>query len=98
MSKLPESGHPRQAHPDPIPGVIPFGSLCLFLGPPKRGKTALLADWFARFRDGRSICGLPTNKPAGLGIITTDHKWALNQGPWFAGAGFPEVTHYSLRD
>lgn len=94
------TAEPCQApiYPDPIPDVIPFGSLCIFMGPPKRGKTALLADWFARWRDGRSICGLPTHAPTALGILTTDHKWHLNQAGWFAKAGFPDVAHYSLRD
>lgn len=87
-----------QPFPDPIPGIIPFGSLVLLVGPPKCGKTALLASWMARWRDGLTICGKPTNSPTALGIITTDHKWALNQGIWFARAGFPEIPHVSLRD
>lgn len=94
---LPPTLPPCQ-YPDPLPGVIPHGSLCIFMGPPKRGKTALLAEWFARWRDGRSICGLETHRPAGLGILTTDHKWHLNQGGWFTQAGFPDIPHVSLRD
>lgn len=84
--------------PDPLPGLIPFGALVLLVGPPKSGKTALIASWMARWRDGRTICGRPTRSPAGLGIITTDHKWALNQGIWFRKAGFPDIPHVSLRD
>jgi hypothetical protein len=84
--------------PDPIPGIIPFGSLVLLVGPPKCGKTALLASWLARWRDGKTICGQPTHRPADLGIVTTDHKWALNQGVWFSRAGFPDIPHVSLRD
>lgn len=84
--------------PDPIPGLIPFGSLCIFMGPPKRGKTALLSQWCTRWRDGKTICGLPTHTPTAIGIFTTDHKWHLNQGPWFRAAGFPDVRHFSLRD
>ena len=87
-----------QPFPDPIPGIIPFGSLVLLVGPPKCGKTALLASWMALWRDGLTICVKPTNSPTALGIITTDHKWALNQGIWFARAGFPEIPHVSLRD
>ena len=83
---------------DPIPGIIPFGSLCLLVGPPKCGKTALLASWMVRWRDSLTICGRATNPPVALGIITTDHKWALNQGLWFARAGFPDIPHVSLRD
>lgn len=85
-------------YPDPIPHLVPFGGLCLLAGPPKCGKTALLAEWFVRWRDGRPICGLPTGRPTGLGFLTTDHKWHLNQGPWFTAVGWPEIPHVSLRD
>jgi hypothetical protein len=68
------------------------------MGPPKRGKTALLAEWLRRWRDGRPICGMRTNRPTSLGIITTDHKWQLNQGQWFEKVGFPDIAHYALRD
>ena len=50
-----------------------------------------MSDRFARWRDGRSICGLPTNRPTSLGVLSTDHAWALNQGPWFQAAGYPDV-------
>lgn len=89
---------PASTFPDPIPGIIPFGSLVLFVGPPKCGKTSLLASWMARWRDGRTICQQPTHRPTALGIITTDHKWDLNQGQWFTRAGFPDIPHVALRD
>lgn len=85
-------------YPDPIPNVIPFGSLTLFAGAPKRGKTSLIAQWAKRWMNGQSICGLPTNKPTDFAIITNDHKWAINQGRWFEKVGYPEVKHYALRD
>ena len=84
--------------PDPIPGVIPHGALVQFVGPPKCGKTAMLASWLVRFRDTRTICGLPTHRPASIGIITTDHKWRLNQGIWLERVGYPEIRHVALRD
>src|SRR5438874_1532377 len=87
-----------QAFPDPIPGVIPHGSICIVMGPAKRGKTALLAEWCARWQDQRTICGLPTQPPSAIGIFTTDHKWHLNQGQWFNQVGFPAIPHYALRD
>lgn len=86
------------AFPDPIPGVIPFGSMCLLAGPAKSGKTALFSGMAVRWRDGKTIFGLPTNQPTAIGILTTDHKWHLNQGLWFARAGWPDIPHVSLRD
>lgn len=86
-----------QPYPDPIPGIIPFGSFCLFVGPPKTGKTSLYASWVPRLLEGRSICGQSTNAPNAVGVITTDHKWALNQGAWFEKVGI-QPTFYSLRD
>lgn len=83
---------------DPIPGLIPFGSFCLFVGPPKIGKTSLYASWIPRLLAGKSICGFPTNPPNAVGVITTDHKWGLNQGQWFKAVGLPDIPHYSLRD
>jgi hypothetical protein len=84
--------------PDPIPNVIPFGSICLFAGAPKRGKTTLIAQWAVRWREGKDICGLHTNQLPDFAVITNDHKWAINQGIWFAKAGWPDVKHYSMRD
>jgi hypothetical protein len=89
---------PSTAFLDPIPGIVPHGALVQFVGPPKCGKTAVLAAFLQRLRDGRTICGLPTHRPPSLGIITTDHKWRLNQGLWFDKVGFSEVPHVCLRD
>lgn len=88
----------KPAYPDPIPLVIPFGSINLFAGAPKRGKTTLIAQWAKRWMEGKTICGLPTNIPSDFAIITNDHKWAINQGIWFEKAGYPDVKHYALRD
>jgi len=77
---------------------MPYGSIVMISGPPKCGKTAFLAGWMARLRDGKSICGVPTNKPTSLGILTTDHKWRLNQGVWFEAVGFADIPRVSLRD
>lgn len=84
--------------PDPIPGIIPFGSLVMLTGPAKRGKTAFATGLTTALRDGTPFLGHAVNKPTAVGIITTDHKWHLNQGQWFARAGFPDIKHYALRD
>lgn len=57
---------------DPIPKVIDFGTVNIFAGAPGVGKTTLFAEWAGRFRDGRSICGHPTNRPIGLDYLSTD--------------------------
>jgi hypothetical protein len=92
------SSTPAAAFQDPIPGLIPHGSLSFLVGPPKCGKTAVLTAIKTRLRDGKSLWGYPTHCPSDLGIITTDHKWRLNQGVWFDRAGFPDLPHVSLRD
>lgn len=82
---------------DPIPGVIPFGTVTIFAGAPGVGKTAILAEWCRRWRDGQTICGHPTNKPTAFYYIAADRQWA-SHAIWFNLAGFPEIPFYSLAD
>lgn len=89
---------PSGQFPDPIPGVIPFGSFNLLSGAPKVGKTSLYTSWIARWLAGKTICGRATNCPTEIGILTTDHKWELNQGIWCRRNGILDIRHYSLRD
>lgn len=85
------------AFPDPLPGIIPFGSICTLAGATGVGKTALFATWVERWLTGRSICGVPTNTPTAIGIIAGDRRWRSHR-QWFDVAGCPELPHYSLRD
>lgn len=89
--------HDRQPFPDPIPGIIPFGTLTLFAGAPGVGKTAMLADWCARWRDGRTICGKATNRPTGFYYLAADRQWKSHQ-QWFDAVGFSDIIHYSIAD
>src|SRR6266851_2490617 len=90
--------HPVSQDPfDLIPKVIEPGTLNLFGGASGVGKTAMLAEWLVRFRDGRSICRYPTRVPPGIGIVTCDRGWRSHQD-WFNRAGFPEIPHYSIAD
>lgn len=86
-----------QPFPDPIPGIIPFGSLTVFAGAPGVGKTAMLAEWCVRWRDGRTICQKATNKPTAFYYFAADRQWKSHQ-EWFDAAGFPDILHYSLAD
>jgi hypothetical protein len=88
---------PPGTFPDPIPGVLPFGTVTIFAGAPGVGKTAMLAEWCVRWRDGRTICGHATSAPTGFYYIAADRQWASHQ-QWFDAVGFPEIPHYSLAD
>jgi hypothetical protein len=88
---------PASAFPDPIPGIIPFGTVTLFAGAPGVGKTAMLAEWCRRWRDGKTICGHPTNRPTGFYYLAADRQWKSHQ-VWFDAVGFPDIPHYSLAD
>lgn len=88
---------PPSPFPDPIPNIIPYGSICLLAGATGVGKTAMLAEWAARFRDGRTICQRQVNRPTSIGFITGDRRWNDHQ-KWFNKVGFPDIPHYSFRD
>lgn len=83
--------------PDPIPGILPFGTVTLVAGAPHAGKTTLLADWCRSWRDGTPILGKPTHRPTGLYYLTVDRGWD-SYAPIFADAGYPEIPHYSIVD
>lgn len=91
------SGPSQHAFPDPIPSIIPFGSICMLAGATGVGKTAMTAEWCARWRDGRTICHKSTTKPTKIAIITGDRRWRDHQ-QWFDKVGFGDIPHYSLRD
>jgi hypothetical protein len=82
---------------DPIPGIMPFGTLTMLSGAPGAGKTAMIAEWYVRLRDGRSIWGYLTNPPTGFAYIASDRSWSSHQ-QWFDLAGMPDIPRYSLAD
>lgn len=83
--------------PDPIPGIMPFGTLTMLSGAPGAGKTAMVAEFYVRWRDGRPIWGQETTKPTGFAYIASDRQWASHQ-QWFNLVGMPDIPHYSLAD
>lgn len=86
------------AFADPIPGILPFGTLTVFVGAPGVGKTAMLADWVQRWREGRAIWGHPTNPPTQVAYVAADRHWTTNHARWFNLVGYPDIPHYSLVD
>ena len=94
---LSEVTHPLRTFPDPIPGVIDFGSICTFAGASGVGKTTMLLQWAVRWRDGKTICGRATNPPTGIGIISGDRRRRAYL-PLLAKIGWLDIPHYSLRD
>lgn len=83
--------------PDPIPGILPFGTVTVFAGAPGVGKTAMLADWIVRWRQGRKIWGHVTHAPTQFCYLAADRQWASHQR-WFDLVGYSDVPRYSLAD
>jgi len=83
--------------PDPIPGIIPFGTVTVFAGAPGVGKTTMLIDWIARWQTGRPIWGHPTSSPTQFCYLASDRSWTSNQ-KWFDAVGISHIPHYSLAD
>lgn len=86
-----------QPFPDPIPGILPYGSICTLSGETGVGKNALLSEWVARFQTGRSICHHPTQRPTAIGMIAGDRRWRTAK-TWLDVAGCTPIAHVSLRD
>ncbi len=84
--------------PDPIPGIIPFGSLCVFSGASAVGKTILKSLWCRAFLHGDSILGRATNPPTGVYYLAVDRPWEPTYADIFRVAGIPEIAHYCLMD
>jgi hypothetical protein len=83
--------------PDPIPRILPFGSVNYMAGASGVGKTIVMADWLARMRDGRPVCGHQTNKPTGFYYLAADRDWSTYARA-FEHAGFPEIERYVLTE
>lgn len=81
--------------PDPIPGILPFGTLTIFAGAPAVGKTTMLVEWLQRWRDGRTICGHPTNKPTHTYYVVADRGQTSDD--FYAMLGHTDdTTFYSV--
>lgn len=84
--------------PDPIPGILPFGTVTVFAGAPGVGKTAMLVDWIRSWIAGTPINGYPTHPPpGGFYYLAADRQWASHL-QWLTLVGHPDIPHYSLAD
>src|SRR5262245_867243 len=98
MSQEQSSTAPAAAFLDPLPDIIPFGAVTLLGGAPGVGKTALLAEWLVRIRDGKTIFGLATNPPpGGIFYLASDRGWR-SAVRCFTHVGYADIPHYSLTD
>jgi RecA-family ATPase len=68
-----------------------------FAGASGVGKTIMLAEWCARWRDGRTICGHTTRRPAGFAVLAADRDWSTYARAFHA-AGFSDIPHYTLAE
>jgi hypothetical protein len=81
--------------PDPIPGIIPFGTLTIFAGAPGVGKTTMLIEWMRRWRDGRTICGHQAHDPTWFYYICADR--GLSAQAFYDLVGFTDrLTFFSV--
>lgn len=86
-----------QAFPDPIPGLITFGSVNLFAGASGVGKTCLLAWLLTQLRDGKPVFEIAVNTPPKIGYICADRGFNSAKY-WLGKAGYLGIPFYSLAD
>lgn len=96
-SPVPDPDEPPPQFPDPIPNIMPFGTVTLLAGAPGVGKTAMVAGFVRRWLDGKSIWGHRTNPPTEFCYLAADRQWASHQ-QWFDAVGYSQIKHYSIAD
>jgi len=85
----------RQVFPDPIPGIISFGTVNILAGTSNVGKTCLLSSILARLRVGREVFGAATNAPPAIGFVSVDRGSATARH-WLGLAGCADLPLYNL--
>src|SRR3990167_5965857 len=58
--------------PDPLPGVLDFGTLNMLSGASGVGKTCLLSTLLVQLRDGGRIFGRQATPPPAIGMVCAD--------------------------
>lgn len=96
---VPEGRTPSQEFPpDPIPRILLGGSVNLLAGMPGVGKSAFLAWFLVRMRDGLEIFGHRPTTIAKMAIVSVDRSWHQSSQLWLELAGFGDIAHYCLQD
>lgn len=93
QAQSPES--PTSSFPDPIPGIIGFGTVNILAGASGVGKTCLLSTLLTRLRDGKEIFGRPSNAPPAIGFLSVDRGSATARH-WLGLAGYPDIHFYNF--
>lgn len=88
---------PLVPHKDPIPHILPHGSIATLSGASGVGKTAWTAGLIRDLQNGAPFYGHATNIPPAIGYIAADRPWRDHQ-QWFERAGCAPFPSYSLPD
>lgn len=103
-SPLPPPQTPRTAlapplvpFPDPIPHIMPHGSISTLSGASGVGKTCWLAGLIKAFQTGQPINGHPTHMPSAIGFISVDRPYRDHK-VWFDRAQCAPFSYYSMRE
>jgi AAA domain len=87
------------AFPDPLVDILRFGSVNLFAGASGAGKTIMLAEWIARWQQGKTIWGHQTHCPTGFYFLAADRAWHTYQTALDnAGVDMGDVHRYCLSE
>ena len=84
--------------PAPIPSVLLGGSINLLAGAPNVGKTAFLAGFLKRIRDGALVFGRQPSPLPKIAILSVDRSWHQSSKLWYDLSGWPDIPHYCLQD
>jgi AAA domain len=85
------------AFPNPLVDILRFGSVNLFAGASGAGKTIMLAEWIARWQQGKTIWGHQTHCPTGFYFVAADRDWSTYQTALDnAGVDMASVHRYCL--
>lgn len=88
---------PATPHLDPIPHILPHGSIATLSGASGVGKTAFLAGFIRNLQLGTDFFGHAVNTPPAIGYIGADRPWR-DAEQWFGRANCKPFPNYSLPD
>lgn len=81
--------------PDPIPGIIDFGTVNILAGASGVGKTCLLSTLLFRLKYGLEIFGRRSLAPPSIGLVCAD-RGARVARHWLEKAGYGDLPLYAM--